>query len=111
MLTTSARILRRIGEPEDAEALLPLLKHPEWIVRINAATALGKIGDAETAEKIKQVLRQYAESLSAKQLREELQSERKQDSFLHEGFQAVANIKYRALLKKLLKEKDRTDSG
>jgi hypothetical protein len=92
MLTVIARVLERIGAPEDAEMLLPLLKYPDQFVRISAEKALGKTADAEAIPKIERILERRSEGLSAEQLRE--------DYSFREGFKAIADIKYRAFLKK-----------
>jgi hypothetical protein len=91
MLCSAADALGRFGEAEDAEALLPLLDGDDWIVRANAARALAKIGDEATANKIAAILEERAQKHSAEELRADL-------SF-REGFKAIAEIKYRALLK------------
>jgi hypothetical protein len=91
MLTDVAQILGRIGKPEDAEALLPLLKYPDLYVRINAERALGKIAGVETAPKIEQILERRAKGLATEELRK--------DYSFREGYEAVAKIRYRALLK------------
>jgi len=48
--------LAQIGEVRDCDAIVPLLRSEDQAVRINAARALGKLGDESTARRIEKEL-------------------------------------------------------
>ena len=47
-----------MGGEEDAEVLIPMLDHPGWIVRVNGARFLGRIGGEKALEALKEARQQ-----------------------------------------------------
>lgn len=76
--------LGEMGKVDDAAALLPLMKDPSEVVRVNTAHALSKIGDDEVARKIGNILQERRGGLTNGQVRRD-------NSFAH-GYQAISNI-------------------
>lgn len=48
-----ANAIAEMGGEEDAEVLIPMLDHPGWIVRVNGARFLGRIGGQKALEALK----------------------------------------------------------
>ena len=53
-----ANAIAEMGGEEDSEVLIPMLKHPGWIVRVNGARFLGRIGGAKALEALKEARQQ-----------------------------------------------------
>ena len=52
LVVSGLRLIRDVGSSESARVVRPLLDHPVFFVRSEAATVLGRIGDASDAERI-----------------------------------------------------------
>jgi len=106
VLQTAMRALAKIGAPDDAPIMIPLLRQQKWFVRINAVYALQKIAGPDVIPKFERILEEHAQAMTAEALRRDLKIEHKKYSFLHEGYQAIAEIKYRALIHNTLRKRE-----
>ena len=73
-----------MGKVRDADVLLPLMKDPSEVIRVNTVHALGKIGDEDVATKMESILQERKSGLTNDQIRRD-------NSFVH-GYQAISNI-------------------
>jgi len=70
----AAEALGRMEDPGAVDALIPLLRDPDWRVRMKAVWALGRIGDAKAAPYIHRLARDESEAVRdmAKEAMQEL---------------------------------------
>jgi hypothetical protein len=76
--------LAEMGTGADCAFLLPVLRDPSEVIRVNAALALGRIGDEDVAARIAEILAQRKTGMSPDEIRKDY-------SFAH-GYQAISNI-------------------